>query len=132
VSPLFETGLYLTGGTAAWRAHLNHRYSNDLDFFVNDDPAFGLWADRFIQALRKLPGWSLDVVLREERFVRCSVVAGDLALPRALPLNSTQNRAGPEFLQEFHGGHDFHTVIASATASLVADDDSSFEGNLLT
>jgi predicted nucleotidyltransferase component of viral defense system len=28
-------GFYLTGGTALSRAYLNHRYSDDLDFFVN-------------------------------------------------------------------------------------------------
>lgn len=26
---------YLTGGTALSRVYLNHRYSDDLDFFVN-------------------------------------------------------------------------------------------------
>ncbi len=33
-----DTGLYLTGGTAASRAYLNHRFSDDLDFFTNDSP----------------------------------------------------------------------------------------------
>jgi len=28
---------YLTGGTALSRGYYNHRYSDDLDFFVNDD-----------------------------------------------------------------------------------------------
>ena len=32
-----ETELYLTGGTASSRGYLNHRFSDDLDFFVNDD-----------------------------------------------------------------------------------------------
>lgn len=43
-----ETEFYLTGGTAASRAYLHHRFSEDLDLFVNDDPRFGLWADRLI------------------------------------------------------------------------------------
>lgn len=33
-------GFYLTGGTALGRFYLNHRYSEDLDFFVNADPGF--------------------------------------------------------------------------------------------
>ena len=45
-----ETGFYLTGGTALSRGYLNHRFSDDLEFFVNDDPNFQLWADRCIQA----------------------------------------------------------------------------------
>ncbi len=31
------TNFFLTGGTALSRAYYNHRYSDDLDFFVNDD-----------------------------------------------------------------------------------------------
>lgn len=31
-----DTHFYLTGGTALSRCYLNHRYSDDLDFFVND------------------------------------------------------------------------------------------------
>ncbi len=46
-----ETDFYLTGGTAASRGYLNHRFSDDLDFFVNDDRRFPLWADRLIQGL---------------------------------------------------------------------------------
>ena len=33
-------GFYLTGGTALGRFYLNHRFSEDLDFFVNADPGF--------------------------------------------------------------------------------------------
>jgi hypothetical protein len=31
---------YLTGGTALGRYYLNHRYSDDLDFFLNSDPRY--------------------------------------------------------------------------------------------
>jgi len=33
-------GFYLTGGTALGRFYLNHRFSEDLDFFVNADTGF--------------------------------------------------------------------------------------------
>jgi hypothetical protein len=51
-----DTGFYLTGGTAASRGYLNHRFSDVLDFFVNDDARFGLWVDRSIQTLVSHPG----------------------------------------------------------------------------
>ncbi len=35
-----NTPLYLTGGTALSRFHLHHRYSDDLDFFINRDADF--------------------------------------------------------------------------------------------
>lgn len=48
-----DTGFYLTGGTAASRGYLEHRFSDDLDYFVNDDDRFSLWVGRIIQALNK-------------------------------------------------------------------------------
>lgn len=61
-----ETGFYVTGGTAASRGYLHHRFSDDLELFVNDDERFGLWAERFITALVERSGWELEVLLREE------------------------------------------------------------------
>jgi len=75
-----ETGFYLTGGTAASRAYLHHRFSDDLDFFVNDDARFGLWAQRVVQALAGSGGWHVTVVQQDARFVRLTVVGGDLVL----------------------------------------------------
>jgi len=42
---------YLTGGTALGRFYLDHRYSDDLDFFINADPHF---ADKVNVIYRKL------------------------------------------------------------------------------
>lgn len=36
-----KTGFYLTGGTALARCYLQHRFSDDLDLFVNLNPEFG-------------------------------------------------------------------------------------------
>ena len=46
-----ETGFYLGGGTAASRGYLNHRFSDDLDLFVDDDDRFTLWAGRVTRSL---------------------------------------------------------------------------------
>lgn len=51
------------------RIFLNHRFSDDLDFFANDTPEFALWTARFIDALNR-SAWELAVLLREERFAR--------------------------------------------------------------
>lgn len=68
-----ESGFYLSGGTAASRGYLNHRFSNDLDFFTNDDPLFGLWIERIIKSLGQVQELSLQVLLKEERFCRMIV-----------------------------------------------------------
>lgn len=75
-----DSGFYLTGGTAASRGYLNHRYSDDLDFFVNDDERFHLWLERMIIALSHQQQWLCQVLLKEERFARLNLVAGDMAL----------------------------------------------------
>lgn len=40
---------YLTGGTALSRIYFNHRYSDDLDFFVNQDPNFKIYVKSFLE-----------------------------------------------------------------------------------
>jgi hypothetical protein len=75
-----ETGFYLSGGTAASRGYLHHRFSDDLDLFTNDEPEFTLWADRLIQALGGSPGWRVEVSLREQRFVRASLIQEETVL----------------------------------------------------
>jgi hypothetical protein len=73
-----DTGFYLTGGTAASRGYLQHRFSDDLDYFVNDDDRFGLWVERIIQALNK--DWQCDVLMKEERFARLNLSRNDTSL----------------------------------------------------
>ena len=75
-----ETGFYLTGGTAASRAYLHHRFSDDLDLFVNDDARFGLWAQRVVQALARSSDWHVTVVQQDARFGRLTVAEGDVVL----------------------------------------------------
>ena len=48
-----EVDFYLTGGTALSRCYLNHRYSDDLDFFVNEAPDFKKQTERVVTAIRK-------------------------------------------------------------------------------
>jgi hypothetical protein len=55
---------YLTGGTALSRGYFNHRYSDDLDFFINDSPEYALLVSRFIDALEK---GGLDSILRIDK-----------------------------------------------------------------
>jgi len=88
-----ETGLYLSGGTAASRGYLNHRFSDDLDFFVDDDERFGLWAARVIQGLSQRRQWRSEVSLREDRFVRLALFEGEILLKIEL-INDVPARVG--------------------------------------
>jgi hypothetical protein len=75
-----KTGFYLSGGTAASRGYLFHRFSEDLDLFVNDDPQFSLWAEQVLERLRDVPAWQLHLLQKEERFVRCEIRVEDVAM----------------------------------------------------
>jgi hypothetical protein len=89
-----ETRFYLSEGTAASRGYLHHRLSDDLDFFVNDDARFGLWAERWIQTLAHTPAWRSEVLLKEERFVRLNLKADEVSLKIEL-VNDVPARIGP-------------------------------------
>jgi hypothetical protein len=93
VAARVETGFYLTGGTALGRIHLRHRYSEDLDLFVNDDDRFQAWADRLLEAWRAQAGWQLTVQRRDPRFVRASLSRDDVPLKIEF-VNDVRGRVG--------------------------------------
>lgn len=67
IAPL-KLDFYLTGGTALGRFYLNHRYSDDLDFFVNDHKGFKKQCSTAINALKNR--WECNVATTSDRFVR--------------------------------------------------------------
>lgn len=69
---LEEAGLpfYLTGGTALHRCYYQVRYSDDLDFFVNDAPDFSSLQDEVIRALKNL---DCKIVRRSAEYLEMTV-----------------------------------------------------------
>ena len=65
------TDFFLTGGTALSRIYYNHRYSDDLDFFVDQSPTFDEQLDR-VFALLIENGYTWDV---EKGFARAEYFA---------------------------------------------------------
>ena len=47
------TDFFLTGGTALSRAYYNHRYSDDLDFFLNNSQTYDEQLDKIFALLRE-------------------------------------------------------------------------------
>ncbi|MEO8083283.1 MAG: nucleotidyl transferase AbiEii/AbiGii toxin family protein [Ardenticatenales bacterium] len=114
-----ETGFYLSGGTAAARVYLHHRYSDDLDLFVNDDPLFALWADRIVEALHTTARWAVNVQLREARFVRC-VVATPQANLKIEMINDVPGRVGEPWLHAAFGRVDAaENILANKVTALL-------------
>ncbi len=46
-----NTPFFLTGGTALSRHYCNHRYSDDIDLFVNADDNYQLWVERVLEKI---------------------------------------------------------------------------------
>lgn len=63
---------YLTGGTALSRAYLNHRYSDDLDFFVNRSDKFKTQVEIIVKSLPQL-GLKFEILQADEEFARIFV-----------------------------------------------------------
>ena len=78
VLPLFkDSPFYLTGGTALSRGYYNHRYSDDLDFFVNDRSDFQRIVERIIVKVKSI---YTDIVVnyKDDNFCRFMVADHEL------------------------------------------------------
>lgn len=67
-----RTPFYLTGGTALSRFYFNHRYSDDLDFFVNDDQKFNEYLNIIFTNLKR-EGIEFEIKVKDEKFSRIIV-----------------------------------------------------------
>lgn len=84
---------YLTGGTALGRFYLNHRYSEDLDFFVNDDSLFLKYIERIKNEIGKHFKVNLQHALFTDDFSRIFITENDLDLKIEF-VNDVSYRAG--------------------------------------
>ena len=90
-----DVDFYLTGGTALSRGYFNHRYSDDLDFFVNQSPHFFKQFEKIVAALKS---FEIQVGTQSESFARCFVTkdavslkldfVNDVAFRRDKPVNT--------------------------------------------
>jgi predicted nucleotidyltransferase component of viral defense system len=70
---------YLTGGTALSRAYLNHRYSEDLDFFVNQNPNFEKQVELILKSIKN-EGIKLEIAVTGDSFTRVFVHQNEIVL----------------------------------------------------
>ena len=80
IIPVFkDSPFYLTGGTALSRGYYNHRYSDDLDYFVNDRSDFRRITERQIDKIGTLFK-DLEIDKRETDFCRLFVAENQLKI----------------------------------------------------
>lgn len=73
-----NTPFYLSGGTALSRFYTHHRYSDDLDFFVNQDPNFAKFATDIIERIKVR--FAVNQVLSDKDFVRIFISESETEL----------------------------------------------------
>ena len=87
-----NTPFYLTGGTVLGRFLLNHRYSDDLDFFLNSASDFPLKTNQVIEYL-KLTFRDVRLNNQQDSFARYFVVEDKLTLKIEF-INDVKYRVG--------------------------------------
>jgi hypothetical protein len=113
------TGFYLTGGTALSRAYLHHRFSDDLDLFVNYEARFGEWAERIVDTLWRRSEWQTQVVLKDQYFVRALLSRADLILKLEM-INDVAARVGEPRLHAQLGRIDSpENILANKLTALI-------------
>ncbi|MFH0841469.1 MAG: nucleotidyl transferase AbiEii/AbiGii toxin family protein [Bacteroidota bacterium] len=71
---------YLTGGTALGRFYLNHRASDDLDFFCNANPEFNRYVSGFLEKVAEKFNVNKQQTLVTDDFLRLFITENDLSL----------------------------------------------------
>lgn len=117
------TGFYLTGGTALSRAYLQHRYSDDLDLFVNYDARFSLWAELIVNQLVSHTKWRCQITIRQEFFVRILLLENDVTLKIEL-VNDVPSRVGEIRQHPQLGAIDSpENILANKLSALIGRDE---------
>lgn len=113
-----QTPFYLTGGTALSRCYFHHRYSDDLDFFVNKDPNFIQYSETLITSL--MNQFEVEIVIKSESYVSLKV---NKILKIDL-VNDVQFRDGELQKQEIFSKVDnIDNILSNKLSALVSRDE---------
>ena len=113
-----KSRFYLTGGTAISRFMLNHRYSDDLDFFLNNDKEFTVEAERAISKLGELFNSGINVTYKSSSFYRATINSQDISLKLDF-VNDVGFHSG-EFLQndKYHKIDNEKNILSNKLSAL--------------
>jgi len=110
-------GFYLTGGTALSRTYLHHRYSDDLDFFVNGAVDFKTQVNTIIKALTDA-GHPIDTSVADDGFARIFVFDGSSSLKLDF-VNDVPFRSGtPGITKLFERTDNLHNILSNKVTAL--------------
>jgi predicted nucleotidyltransferase component of viral defense system len=92
--------LYLTGGTALGRFYLNHRLSDDLDFFANSDLNFKIYTSEIYSKVDKEFQVNKEQIILTDDFMRFFIEERGISLKVEL-VNDVAYRANVPLVYEY-------------------------------
>ena len=108
---------YLTGGTALSRCYLDHRYSDDLDFFVNDHPEFKEQCKKVI-TLFKQSNWKSEVTTTSDSFIRVFLEDDNLSMKIDFVNDVPFHYGNFEKLPVFHRVDNWRNILSNKICAL--------------
>lgn len=118
----YEFPFYLTGGTALGRFYLNHRYSEDLDFFVNDDPGFSKSIINIKNLLQKQFKTDISKTVVADEFARFFIEDNDTFLKLEF-VNDVAFRAGTPFKSSLGNIDTMSNILSNKLTAVVGRDE---------
>ncbi len=112
-----NTDFYLTGGTALGRCYLGHRYSDDLDFFVNNHPEFKKQCKVILSCLDRMPYKSTPSIV-EESFVRLFVEKENIILKIDMVNDVAAHFGGITNQEGFGNIDDWRNILSNKLCAL--------------
>jgi len=108
---------YLTGGTALSRCYLCHRYSDDLDFFVNGHSKFRLQCQLVVDALKK-SDLHLVIGTAADTFLRVFIDANDFNLKVDFVNDVAFHWGAPQQDSIFHRVDNWRNILSNKLCAL--------------
>jgi len=113
-----NVAFYLTGGTALSRCYFNHRYSDDLDFFVNANPDFKTQCNKVIHRLKEEPDWNLELGTVADTFIRIMLEKEGALLKIDFVNDVAFHWGGVETCSIFHRVDNWRNILSNKLCAL--------------
>ena len=111
-----KVDFYLTGGTALSRCYLQHRYSDDLDLFVNDHPGFKDQCKKLIVACKQK--WHVEIPMSSASFVRLFLEENDMTVKIDFVNDVPYHRGPLERCSIFHKVDNWRNILSNKLCAI--------------
>jgi len=112
---------YLTGGTALGRHYLEHRYSEDLDLFVNRQGNFRQLTDRIVSQLQNHFS-EIEMALSGEDFARIFIRRGEHSLKTEFVNDVLFHTGEIQSADLFHRVDSWENILSNKICALSRDE----------